>query len=330
LPGNPTFFWTGAVNGTWDVNTTNNWTGAGTKFTTGGNVTFDDVNLSTAPPGATNITVAAGGVTANSIVFNNAINNYTIGGAAITVTAGAGITKNQAGTVTVNGNVKTPLATITAGTIRVGATGAINRARIKVSGGTLSVAGALGTSTALNVGGVATFTSAAQTIGSLGNDSGMTSGIVNLNGPTTLTIGTGAYDGLISGPGGITKDTTATLTLTNPGSNFTGNVTIPNGVLSVPIVGSSGTPQPLGASPNPIVLGSVATTGTLQYTGSSASTNRAFTVAVAGGGIEVTTASQLLTLDGAINNGANPLTLLGAGDGLITTVLAGAGNIIKQ
>jgi fibronectin-binding autotransporter adhesin len=330
LTGNPSFFWAGAVNGTWDVNTTANWTGAGSKFTTGGNVTFDDVNLSTTPPGATNITVAPGGVTANSIVFENGVNNYTIGGAAITVTAGAGITKNQAGTVTLNGNVTTPRTTITAGTLSVGATGTLNSALIKVSGGTLSVAGALGASTALNVAGVATFTGAAQTIGSLGNDSGVTSGIVNLNGPTTLTIGTGAYDGLISGPGGITKNTTAVLTLTNPGNNFTGNVTIANGALSVPIVGPSGTPQPLGASLNPIVLGSAATTGTLQYTGNTASTNQAFTVAVAGGGIEVTTVSQVLTLDGAINNGANPLTLLGAGDGLITTALAGAGNIIKQ
>ncbi len=146
LAGNPNFFWTGAVsgvaNGNWNVNTTANWTGAGTKFTTGGNVTFDDADL--AATGATNVTVATGGISANSINFNNATKNFTIGGAAITVTAGAGIVKNQAGSVTLNNTVTTPLTTINAGTLTIGAGGTLNSPLVKVVGGTLSVAGRVG------------------------------------------------------------------------------------------------------------------------------------------------------------------------------------------
>jgi autotransporter-associated beta strand protein len=328
--GNPNFFWTGAVNGAWDVNTTANWTGAGTKFTTGGNVTFDDVNLSVAPPGATTITVAAGGVSANSILFNNAVNNYTLGGAAITVTAGAGVTKNQAGTVTLNGSLTAPLTTITAGSLNVGVGGTLASAQVKVSGGTLSVAGALGSTTALNVGGTATFTSAAQTIASLTNDSGITTGVVNLNGPTNLTIGTGAFDGTISGAGSLSKNTTATLTLTNVANNFTGGVAILNGTLSVPTLANAGLPQPLGANPGPVTLGDIATAGRLQYTGLSASTNRAISLAAGGGSVEVTTAGEQLTLSGPVANGASTLTLLGAGNGLLTTPLLGTGNLTKQ
>ncbi len=174
LAGNPNFFWTGAVagvaNGNWNVNTTANWTGAGPKFTTGGNVTFDDADL--AATGATTVSVVAGGITANSINFNNTTKNFTIGGGALTVTAGAGIVKGQAGSVTLNDTVTTPLTTINAGTLVIGAGGTLNSPLVKVIGGTLSVAGSLGSNTALVVDGTATFTNAAQTLSTLGNDTG--------------------------------------------------------------------------------------------------------------------------------------------------------------
>ncbi len=163
-------------------------------------MTFDDFGFE-----QPNVTVAAGGVSPNSIVFANAGVNYTIGGAAITVTAGSGITKNQAGTVTLNANVTTPITTINSGTLTIGSGATFaSTSKVDVNGGTLAVngtvntpllsvkngalmnvaaAGALGSSTTLTVTGtgVATFNNASQTLGGLSG-----TGTVNLNG-TTLT-----------------------------------------------------------------------------------------------------------------------------------------------
>ncbi len=253
LAGNPSFFWTGAVNGAWDVNTTSNWTGAGAKFANGGNVTFDDVNLSVAPPGATNLTVAAGGVTANSIVFNNALNNFTIGGGAITVTAGSGVTKNQAGSVTFNGTVTTPLTTITAGTLNIGSTatynstlkvdlnsgalnvnGTLNTATLNVKGGTnlnVSATGSLGGATVLNVDGAATFNNASQTVAGLGETGGANTGVVTLTGTALGVTGSSTYDGTITGTGSLIKSTGGMLVLTNGANSFSGGTTISGGTL---------------------------------------------------------------------------------------------------
>ena len=67
LQGNPSLTWIGNLSNAWDINTTANWSGDATKFTTGSNVAFDDF----ATGGHNNpIAVVAGGVNANSIVFN--------------------------------------------------------------------------------------------------------------------------------------------------------------------------------------------------------------------------------------------------------------------
>ena len=63
LQGNPNLTWIGGISNVWDINTTANWGGDNTKFTTGSNVAFDDF----ATGGHNNpISVVAGGVNANS------------------------------------------------------------------------------------------------------------------------------------------------------------------------------------------------------------------------------------------------------------------------
>ena len=327
LPGNPNFFWTGAQNGIWNVNLTPNWTGANVKFSTGGNVTFDDANL--VPGGPTTVSIVAGGILANSVTLNNSAIDYTIGGGALTISAGAGLVKNQAGGVTFNNTVNTQLTTVSAGTLTIGPTATLNSPLVKVTGGTLNIQGTLSPGAALTVDGVVTFTNAAQSINSLGNDGGVTAGVVNLDGPTTLTVGSGAFNGAINGLGGLVKNTNGTLTLTNNNSTFAGGVAIQAGTLSVSGGLDGGAPGQLGTSTDPIPLGGGATSGTLQYTGNSVATSRSFTLNPGGGAIEVTTSLQQLTINGTISNGSAPLTLTGSGNGLLTTTLTGSGNLTK-
>jgi hypothetical protein len=72
--------WTGTVNGTWDVNSTANFSGnAPGKFNDGDHVTFDDLGSNTA------ITIAAGGVAPGSVTFSNTITkDYSLSGGPIT------------------------------------------------------------------------------------------------------------------------------------------------------------------------------------------------------------------------------------------------------
>lgn len=343
LQGNPLLTWKGQTDGNWNTST-NNWAGDATVFTTGANVTFDDVGIATPRTG---VTVVGGGVTANSMAVANASGTYTIGGGAITITSGTGLVKTQGGSITFNNSVTTPTTTISAGTVTAGAGGALNSTgKIDVNnGGTLNVtggsvvtptlnvksgatlgvsSGSLGSATTLNLDGATTFGLASQTLSGL-NDfaGGATTGVLTLTG-TALTVGTGAYDGTISGTGSLTKNTAGTLLLTNTGNGFSGSVTVLNGTLGVAGLGA------LGTGVTPITLGDVATSGTLQYSGSNATFNRGVTLAAGGGGLEVTAPGVVLTLSGPVTNGSSTLTLLGAGNGNITGVLAGPGNVIKQ
>jgi fibronectin-binding autotransporter adhesin len=243
LQGNPNLTWLGSVDGNWDVNQTTNWGGDNTKFTNGANVTFDDFVT-----GPTNITVATGGVTAASIIFNNASHDYTIGGDAINVTAGAGVTKSQGGNVTINSNLTTPATTINGGAFTIGSTSIYtSTVKLDLNGGTLAVngtlatanlnvktgtvltvasSGALGSATALSVAGTgtATFSNASQTLGGLNGN-----GSVTLN-STALTLnGNSTFGGTIGGSGALTV---AGGTVAFSGANtYLGGTTVAGGTL---------------------------------------------------------------------------------------------------
>src|SRR5205823_746885 len=69
----------------------------------------------------------------------------------------------------------------------------------------------------------------------------------------------------------------------------------------------------LGNSANSVILGGSGTTGTLEYTGSSASSSKKFTMATGGiGAFQIDTSGQTLTLSGVID-GSGGLSKTGAG-----------------
>jgi autotransporter-associated beta strand protein len=103
--------WRGSVSGTWDVNTTTNFSEGGSgKFNDGDYITFDDSGSHAA------ITVAAGGVAPGNVVFlNTTYKDYSLSGGPIT--GGTGLVVDGGGRLTLsNAN------TYTGGTIVAGGT----------------------------------------------------------------------------------------------------------------------------------------------------------------------------------------------------------------
>lgn len=151
--------------------------------------------------------------------------------------------------------------------------------------------------------------------------------------------------GVISGVNNLSKTGPSKLTMTRDNS-WSGNLTVINGTLSVPSIAAAGN-QPLGTATTAITLGgttgspAVAVAGTLEYTGSAATTlGRQITIATTGTGgtIRATTASGTgLTLNGdgttSVSAGGKPVTFDGGVSGGNITVpnaITGAGgSVIK-
>jgi len=136
------------------------------------------------------------------------------------------------------------------------------------------------------------------------------------NGGFLLTIGgTGntTVSSVISGAGGLTKTGTGLLTLSGA-NTFAGQLTVQNGTLSINTINNDSANGTLGNNALSVILGNTgAQTGTLQYTGLTASSTKKFTLATSGtGAFEVTNSGQTLTLSGLID-GSGALTKLGAG-----------------
>jgi autotransporter-associated beta strand protein len=215
--------WTGATNGTWDINSTANWliSGVAGVYLDGAQVLFDDTGLNTTTitnlPGTL---LSPAGITVNNTATNYAIKTVIVGTGGITK-SGTGILTNTAantysGPTVINGGV------VQAGVASVGnVSGAL--------GNNSAVSLANDASAALNITGFNT------QLGSL-TGGGTTGGNVIL-GTQTLTVGgdntsPAAYNGMISGTGGLTKIGTGAFSLS--GSNiYTGNTTVGGGTLNL-------------------------------------------------------------------------------------------------
>jgi autotransporter-associated beta strand protein len=150
--------WTGATNGTWDVNSTPNFKLASSNtpatFFQSDSVLFDDT-------GANKTIAASAGIRIGNLVFNNSTgNDYTVTGV---LSGPGGVTKTNSGTTTLasantfsgginvaggtlvlgGANTSHGAVNISAGTLRLGNTDAISSgAAVTISGaGTLDVAG---------------------------------------------------------------------------------------------------------------------------------------------------------------------------------------------
>jgi autotransporter-associated beta strand protein len=144
---------------------------------------------------------------------------------------------------------------------------------------------------------------------------------VNLNSYTLTMDGSKASSissGVISGTGGLTKTGAGTLTLSGT-NTYTGPTTINEGILSISSIGDGGVDGNIGQASNSadnLILGG----GILKYTGSSASTDRAFTL-TAGTQSTLNFATNTLTFTGNCGNNTNG-SLIKIGTGILT--LSGA------
>ncbi len=281
---------------------------SGTNSYSGGtNITAGTLQVGN---GGTTGSLGTGAVANGSILAFNLSNAAFVAPNAISGTGelrqiGTGIT-------TLSGiNTYTGATTVTAGTLKAGV--------VSVAG----VSGAFGNNSAvtLSPGATLDISTFATQIGSLAG----TGGLVVL-GASELTTGGNntdtAFAGIISDASAgsnLTKIGSGTQTLS--GANTYGGITtIKAGALSVAVIGDGSVAGNLGAA-SAAALNLVLGGGTLQYTGATASTNRAFTLTdLTTSTIEVTNAVTELTFSAASAASTGGLTKAGAG----TLVLSGA------
>ncbi|MBI3162007.1 MAG: autotransporter-associated beta strand repeat-containing protein, partial [Chloroflexi bacterium] len=151
------------------------------------------------------------------------------------------------------------------------------------------------------------------------NDLNLGTGAVSMSANRTVTVSANnlTVGGVISGAFRLNKDGNGTLTLTGV-NTFSGGVIINGGILSVAAIGNGGVAGNLGAATNAAANLDLSG-GTLQYTGATASTDRAINLS-ANSTIAITT--NTLTLNGAIGESVAARTLTKTGAGTLTLPVA--------
>ena len=148
-----------------------------------------------------------------------------------------------------------------------------------------------------------------QSIGAIAGSGNISLSSYNL---TADSASSTTFSGVMSGTGAFTKSGAGTLTLSGA-NTYTGATTINGGTLSISSMANGGAASNIGQSTNAaanLVLGG----GELAYTGSTASTDRNFTLAAdTTSTINVTQSGTSLTISGAAASTTGSLTKTGAG-----------------
>ena len=217
-------YWTGVVNGNWDINATTNWifNSATATYADGNTVQFDDTGSNTT------VTVTAA-VKPKGIFVNNSIKNYSISGSPIVGTNS--LTKQGTGALTLySSNSFSGGIILSAGTLDIDNNGALGTGLFSINGGAIdnsgsgpvNVTNAEAWNTDLTYGG-----NQAITIGAPGITL-ITNRQITANGASTLTVSSSISDG---GAGyGLTQAGPGTLALSGT-NTYTGGITVSNGTV---------------------------------------------------------------------------------------------------
>ena len=116
-----------------------------------------------------------------------------------------------------------------------------------------------------------------------------------------------------------------TFTLSNTGDTYSGQLTVQNGKLKIDTINGTSANGELGNNALSVILGNTGgQTGTLEYTGATASSSKKFTMAAGGtGAFQIDTAAAVLTLSGVIDGSTGALTKTG-GSSTSVLLLSGA------
>jgi len=154
-----------------------------------------------------------------------------------------------------------------------------------------------------------------QSLGAIAGSGSISLSSYNLSAASASST---TFSGVMSGTGAFTKSGIGTLTVSGV-NTYTGATTINGGTLSIESITNGGIAGALGNSTNAagnLILGG----GELAYTGSTASTDRAFTLAAdTTSTINVTQSGTSLTISGAAASTTGSLAKAGAG----TLILSG-------
>ncbi|HEX2748779.1 MAG TPA: autotransporter-associated beta strand repeat-containing protein [Verrucomicrobiales bacterium] len=249
VPVGAVYTWTGGLNANWDTSSPN-WAGAGTVYSDGVSVQFDDSALL-----LTSINVAAGGVSPLTMAVGNPLKPYTFSGGNITVTNG--LSKTGAGLLTFNSTVNAGSVQVDGGTLEVGAGKTLTSPSLTVgASGSLTVpaTGGLGSTTALAVNGTVLFSNTTQSLAGL-SDAGGTSGVTTLNSTALTVTGTSSYNGKLTGTGTLTKTTGGVLSLGGLLNDYTGGTLVTTGALRINSGAATGTGTVRVEADGKLVLG---------------------------------------------------------------------------
>jgi len=161
------------------------------------------------------------------------------------------------------------------------------------------------------------------------NSSATTVSTLTLTGSGTYTYGDGSINnsGIITGSINLIWAGSGSQSLGDTNSAFSGALAVQQGTLAVPIVNDDSINGPLGNSTNPVTLGSGGGTGTLEYTGSAASSTKRFILAAKGTGcFQIDTSGATLTVSGVISGSNGSLQKSGPGTLVLNNVEEYSGN----